>query len=78
MIPEIEINNQTLQKMTEQVLNPLDQALSVVIHQTSSPCIQAAKRFLISIRSAYEELAAANLIAKHQHKLKKSYIGTLE
>lgn len=72
MIPEIEINNQTLQKMTEQVLNPLDQALSVVIHQTSSPCIQAAKRFLISIRSAYEELAAANLIAKHQHKLKKA------
>lgn len=72
MIPEITINNKTLQEMTNQILSPLDQALGKVVNETSTPCVKAAKNFLIGIRQSYEDLAAANIIAKHQNKLKKA------
>lgn len=72
MIPNIEIDNRALQEMTNEILAPLDQVLSSVVHQTATPCINAAKEFLISIRQEYQELAAANIIAKHQNKLKKA------
>lgn len=72
MIPEIIINNQTLQQMTNQVLRPIDQALAGVIKETSTPCVESAKKFLTSIRKGYEDLAAANLLEKHLNKLKKA------
>lgn len=72
MIPEITINDQTLKSMTNQILAPIDQALECVIHKEANPCIQAAEVFLTGIRQSYEDLAAANIIAKHQNKLKKN------
>lgn len=72
MIPEITINDQTLKSMTNQILAPIDQALEGVIHKEANPCIQAAEVFLTGIRQSYEDLAAANIIAKHQNKLKKN------
>lgn len=72
MIPEIIINDRALQEMTEQVLAPIDNALGSIIRETATPCVQSAERFLTSIREGYEELAAANIIAKHQNKLKKA------
>ncbi len=72
MIPNIQINNQTLQEMTERELSQIDQALNNFISQTATPCVTAARNFLISIRQGYEELAAANIIAKHQSKIKKA------
>lgn len=75
MIPDIKINDQTLKYMTDQILNPLDQALNNSISQTNTPCVQSAKKFLTSIRKGYEDLAAANIIAKHQNRLKKLIIN---
>lgn len=72
MIPEITIDDKTLQEMADQVLRPLDQALGGIIRETATPCVQSAENFLISIRQSYEDLAAANIIARHQNKLKKA------
>lgn len=72
MIPEIIINDQMLQEMTNQVLQPIDDALASIVKETSTSCIQAAKKFLSSIRQSYQNLAAANILAKHQNKLKKA------
>ena len=72
MIPEITIDNKTLQEMANQVLRPLDQALGNIVRETATPCVQAAENFLTSIRQSYEDLAAANMIAKRQNKLKKA------
>lgn len=72
MIPEIIINDRTLQQMTDQILRPIDDALASVVKQTATPCIEAAENFLFSIRKGYEDLAAANLLEKHQNKLKKA------
>lgn len=71
MIPNIMIEDQTLDYMTQQILAPLDQALEKSISQTSSLCVQSARKFLNSIQQAYRDLVAANIIAKHQNKLKK-------
>ena len=72
MIPDITINDQSLKEMTEEILSPLDEALAQTITESATPCVAAAKDFLTSIRISYEELVAANKIAKHQNELKKA------
>ena len=68
---DIQITKETLQNMTDELMQPIDKALSQKINENTSPCEKAARNFLNSIQQAYRELTQANLIYKHIYQMKK-------
>ena len=71
MIPNIQINDQTLEEMTQAELSKIDNALTAVTQKNATPCILAAENFLNGIKQEYQDLIAANILASHQYKIKK-------
>ena len=71
MIPNIQINGQTLEEITQAELSKIDNALTAVTQKNATPCILAAENFLNGIKQEYQDLIAANILASHQYKIKK-------